>query len=280
MSLKANEGFVVKPISPSIGSTVYGLDLAEAIPAATIKKLRTIWLRRKLLVFPEQTLTPQQQTDFTQQFGELDQYPFLEGIEGHPYVAEVLKLPEEEVNFGGVWHTDTSYLQTPAAGATLHALELPPSGGDTIFCNMADAYQALPENLKQQINPLQAVNASNKADVSQTRLHRINSDCLAKQVFTNTHPVVRTHPETGEKILFVNEAHTTHFEGQNEQQSDALLNRLYQHARKPEFQCRIRWHIGMVALWDNRSTHHYPINDYTGYRRLLHRISLKGSKPF
>jgi len=280
MSSKANEGFLVKPISPSIGSIVYGLDLSQAISEEILKKLRTIWLDRKLLVFPEQTLSPQQQTDFTQQFGELDQYPFLEGVEGYPYVAEVLKLPEESINFGGVWHTDTTYLETPAAGASLYALELPPTGGDTIFCNMAAAYQALPQSLKQTINPLQAINTSDKADVSQTRLHRISSNSLAKQIFSNTHPVVRTHPETGEKSLFVNEAHTTHFKGQSEQQSNALLNRLYQHARKPEFQCRIRWHIGMVALWDNRSTHHYPINDYTGYRRLLHRISLKGSKPF
>ena len=280
MNSKTNEGLIIKPISPSIGSTIYGLDLTQTIPDETLKKLRTIWLDRKLLVFPEQTLTPQQQTEFTQQFGELDQYPFLKGIDGYPYVAEVLKLPEEDINFGGVWHTDTTYLETPAAGASLYALELPPVGGDTIFCNMAAAYQALPNNVKQEIDPLQAINASNKADVSQTRLHRITSDSLAKQVFANTHPVVRTHPETGEKTLFVNEAHTTHFEGQSEQQSSALLNCLYQHARKPEFQCRITWHIGMVALWDNRSTHHYPINDYTGYRRLLHRISLKGNKPF
>ncbi len=280
MNSTINEGFVIKKISPTIGSTVYGLDLSKPIPKETLKKLRHLWLDRKLLVFPEQTLTPKQQTDFTQQFGELDQYPFLEGIKGHPYVAEVLKRPEEKINFGGVWHADTTYLETPAAGASLYALELPPIGGDTIFCNMGAAYQALTDKLKQTINPLKAFNASNKPNVSQTRLHRITRDALAKQVFINSHPVVRTHPETGEKTLFVNEAHTTHFTDQSEQQSKALLNELYQHARKPEFQCRITWHIGMVALWDNRSTHHYPINDYTGYRRLLHRVSLKGDKPF
>lgn len=280
MSETSNEGFVVKSMSPSIGSIIYGLDLAVPIPVETLKKLRTVWLERKVLVFPEQTLKPQQQTDFTKQFGKLDQYPFLEGIKSHPYVAKVLKLPEETINFGGVWHSDTTYLEAPAAGASLYALELPPSGGDTLFCDMTSAYQALPSDIKEQISQLKAINKSSKRAVAKTRVNRTNNKAIAKKVFSNSHPVVRTHPETKNKILYVNEAHTTHFEDQSEQQSKALLNLLFQQARKPEFQCRITWHVNMLVLWDNRSTHHYPMNDYTGYRRLLHRVSLKGDKPF
>ncbi len=270
--------FKAGPISPHIGSTIRGLDLSKPIPTETLKSLKAVWLERKVLIFSEQSLTPQQQVDCTRQFGELDKYPFLEGMDNMPYVAEVLKLPDETINFGGVWHSDTSYLKAPAAGASLYALELPPIGGDTIFCNMGTAYETLSDEVKEQISTLRGINTSNKAAVSKTREARLAKDTKTK-TFTHTHPVVRTHPETGEKTLYVNEAHTLCFDGWTEEESQPLLNKLYQHARKPEFQCRIKWQPGMYVLWDNRSTHHYPINDYTGYRRLLHRVSIKGDVP-
>ena len=270
--------FQVDPISPHIGSTIHGLDLSNPLDLKTIESLRNVSLQRKVLVFPEQSLTPQQQVDCTRQFGELDKYPFLESMKDMPYVAEVLKLPDETINFGGVWHSDTSYLKTPAAGASLYVLELPPLGGDTIFCNMGTAYETLTNEIKEQILTLRAINTSNKKAVSKTREVRQAKRTNAK-VFTCTHPVVRTHPETGEKTLYVNEAHTLCFDGWSEEESQPLLNELYQHARQPEFQCRIKWQSGMYVLWDNRSTHHYPINDYTGYRRLLHRVSIQGDMP-
>lgn len=271
--------FTIQHLSPLIGSYIRGLDLSQAIEEETLKELRAIWLQRKVLFFPDQQLTPQQQLDFTAQFGDLDKYPFLDGMKDYPFIAEVLKLPEEKINFGGVWHTDTTYLEEPALGASLYAIELPPLGGDTMFANMASAYQALPDDIKQQIDGLNAVNTSSKSAVAKTRAIRFSGDVSTMQVITHTHPVVRIHPETGEKILYVNEAHTLHFEGQTEQQSQNLLNYLYKHAQKPEFQCRYQWTLGAVVLWDNRATHHYPINDYTGFRRLLHRVSLKGDKP-
>lgn len=277
-----NTHFEAEPLTPFIGSEIKGLDLSQPIPADTLAELRKVWLDRKMLYFCDQTLTPDQQLAFTRQFGEVNKYPFLNGIEGNPLVAPVLKLPEETINFGGVWHSDTTYLETPAAGASLYALELPPVGGDTIFCNMQIAYESLDEGIKELIDGRKAVYTSGKAAVSKTRMPRL-ADCgdsSAPEVFTNIHPVVRTHPETGEKTLYVHEAHTLNFENCSEEESAPLLNQLYQHARKPEFQCRLRWSLGMVVLWDNRSTHHYPINDYNGYRRLLHRVSLKGDKPF
>lgn len=274
--------FDVVHLTPFIGSEIRGLDLSKPIAPDTLIELRKVWLDRKMLYFCKQTLTPAQQLAFTAQFGEVDKYPFLNGIEGYPLVAPVLKLPEETVNFGGVWHSDTTYLEAPAAGASLYALEIPPVGGDTIFCNMQTAYEALPQEVKDQVDELKAVYTSSKAAVSKTRVNRL-ADCgdkSAPEEFSNIHPVIRTHPETGERTLYVHEAHTLNIEGQSEEESEPLLNFLYQHARKPEFQCRLRWQEGMVVLWDNRSTHHYPINDYHGYRRLLHRVSLKGDKPF
>ncbi|MDF1833165.1 MAG: TauD/TfdA family dioxygenase [Porticoccaceae bacterium] len=276
-----NTHFDTEPLTPFIGSKITGLDLSQPIPPNTLADLRKVWLERKMIYFLDQKLTPDGQLAFTRQFGEVNKYPFLNGIEGNPLVAPVLKLPDETINFGGVWHSDTTYLETPAAGASLYALELPPVGGDTIFCNMQTAYENLSQEIKDQIDGRKAYFTSGKAAVSKTRMPRISDsgDSSAPEVFTAIHPVVRTHPESGEKTLFVHEAHTVRFEDCTEEQSEPLLNQLYLHARKPEFQCRLRWSEGMVVLWDNRSTHHYPINDYNGFRRLLHRVSLKGDRP-
>lgn len=274
--------FAVAPLTPACGAEITGLDLARPLEAAVLTALRKVWLERKVLFFRGQTLTPDQQLAFTAQFGELEKYPFLPGIEGYPLIAPVLKLPHETVNFGGVWHSDTTYLEKPATGATLYAVEIPPLGGDTLFANMALAYQALPEEIKQQIAGLRAVNSSSKADASKTREDRLKEagTPVARQEFLSIHPVVRTHPQTGEKILYVNEGHAERFDGWTEAASRPLLNLLYQHQRKPEFQCRFRWSPGALALWDNRAVQHYPVNDYHGYRRLLHRVSIKGDAPY
>ncbi|MCC6296011.1 MAG: TauD/TfdA family dioxygenase [Pseudomonadales bacterium] len=276
-----NAPFAVQHLTPAIGSEVSGLDLAQPLAADTVAALRTLWLGRKVLFFRDQRLTPDQQLAFTGQFGELEKYPFLPGIEGYPLIAPVLKLPHETVNFGGLWHSDTTYLEAPAAGATLYAIEIPPLGGDTLFANMVLAYETLPEDIKARIQGLKVVNSSAKADVTKTREDRLKEvgGSAPRQEFVSIHPVVRTHPETGEKILYVNEGHAIHFDGWTEADSLPLLEALYKHQRKPEFQCRFRWSPGALAMWDNRSCQHYPVNDYHGHRRLLHRISLKGDRP-
>jgi taurine dioxygenase len=277
-----NDEFSVAPLTPAIGAEIGGLDLSAPIPEKTRQALRDVWLERKALIFRDQKLTPPQQIAFASIFSEVDKYPFLKGIEGHPLVAPILKLPEERINFGGLWHSDTCYLNAPAAGAVLYALELPPVGGDTLFANMAMAWETLSDDLKERIASLRIECTSSKAGISQTRAARLREsrDESSPDAFESVHPVVRTHPESGEKILYVNEAHGVRFEGWSEEESAPLLRTLYDHQRKPEFQCRIRWSMGAVVLWDNRSTHHYPVNDYHGYRRLLHRVSLKGDVPF
>ena len=167
-------------------------------------------------------------------------------------------------------------------GSVLYALETPPVGGDTIWCNMVTAWETLPDELKEKVRDLRAVNSSAKADISKTREDRLrdSGETGTCSEYISVHPAVRTHPETEEKILYVNEAHTECFEGWTKEESASLLHQLFLHQRKPEFQCRFRWQVGSLAIWDNRATHHYPINDYHGYRRLLHRVTLKGDKPF
>ena len=277
-----NAAFSIEPLTPAIGAEIGGLDLARPLSETAQDDLRRVWLERKVLVFRDQSLTPDQQLDFARGFGEVDKYPFLKGIDGHPLVAPILKRPEERVNFGGMWHSDTCYLEAPAAGAVLYALELPPLGGDTLFANMALAWERLDADLKRRVDGLRVVCSSAKPGISKTRADRLRDagESQPPEAFERSHPAVRTHPETGEKILYVNEAHAVGFEGLDADESDSLLRALYAHQRLPDFQCRIRWSEGAVVMWDNRSTHHYPVNDYHGHRRLLHRVSLKGDVPF
>ena len=185
--------FEIRRLTPAIGAEITGLDLSIVLTPETLANLRQVWLERKVLFFRDQKLTPDQQLAFSRQFGELEKYPFLPGIPGHPLIATVLKQAHETVNFGGLWHSDTSYLETPAMGATLYALEIPPLGGDTLFANMALAYETLSEPLKARIRDLHVVNSSAKAEVTKTREDRIRDagDEAVRQEFVSRHPLVR-----------------------------------------------------------------------------------------
>ena len=196
-------------------------------------------------------------------------------------ITEVLKKETETVNFGGVWHSDTTYQSRPPKATILYAKELPPIGGDTLFANQYAAYEQLSEGLKRTIDRLRGVNIAGKTQVSATRSERLKEagSGIKVEQMSGIHPVVRTHPETGRKSLFINPAHTVSFDGWTETESSGLLAFLFEHQIAPEFQCRLSWQVGDIAIWDNRCTLHYPLNDYHGYRRLLHRITLKGDQP-
>jgi taurine dioxygenase len=214
--------------------------------------------------------------------GEPVEYPFVKGIDGYPEIISVTKLPHETVNFGGIWHSDTVYLDRPPMATLLVAREVPPVGGDTMFASMYAAYEALSPALQELLAGLRAVHSSALADVSKTREDRIRDGGDASQgerEFVAEHPVVRTHPETGRKALYVNVAHTTRFVGMTEEESRPLLQYLFAHAVRPEFTCRFRWQVGSLALWDNRAAMHNPVNDYHGHTRRMHRITLAGDVP-
>jgi taurine dioxygenase len=185
------------------------------------------------------------------------------------------------VNFGGIWHSDTAYLEEPPMASMLLAREVPPWGGDTLFANMYLAYETLSEGLRRMLEPLTAINSSARADVTRTREDRLKSDARegAKKEYVAEHPVVRTHPETGRKALYLNVAHTVRFGGMSEEESAPLLAYLFRHQTRPEFSCRLSWRVGSLALWDNRCAQHNPVNDYHGHRRLMHRITLAGDRP-
>jgi taurine dioxygenase len=268
------------PLSGAIGAEIHGIDLARAIDAE-IAEIRQIWLAHNVVFFRDQTLPPADFLALARRFGTPIEYPFVKGIEGFAEIIPVLKLPHEKVNFGGIWHSDTTYLEQPPAATMLVAREIPTHGGDTLFANMYMAYETLSPGMKQLLEGLRFISSSAKADVSRTREDRIKDSARAdaKQLYEATHPVVRTHPETGRKALYVNTAHALRFENMTAEESAPLLDYLCQHAIRPEFTCRFRWSPGALALWDNRCTLHNPVNDYHGQLRSMHRITLAGDRP-
>ena len=271
----------VTPLAPAVGAEVRGVDLSRPLSPALLARLREIWLSAGVLVLPDQPLTSEAFLVFARALGEVSEYPFLRGLTGFPEITEVVKLEHETVNFGGVWHSDTTYLPRPPMATLLLARETPPAGGDTLFASQAAAYEALPDTTQQQLLGMRAINSSAKAEVSRTREDRLRDAARSEdaQVFEASHPVVRTHPETGRRALFINPAHTVGIDGMTEGDGEALLELLFLHQIRPEFTCRVRWRPGTLAIWDNRQLLHFPINDYHGHRRVMHRITLAGDRP-
>lgn len=269
----------VSAVTGALGAEIAGVDLARPLEPAVVDELRRAWLDHQVLLFRDQTLTPQQFLAFARAFGEPIPYPFVKGIDGCPEVIEVKKLEHETVNFGGLWHTDTAYLERPPMASLLLAREVPAHGGDTLFADMYRAYETLSDGLKRLLGQLRALNTSAKAEVSGTREHRIDDSAADARAHCAEHPVVRTHPETGRRALYVNTAHTLRFVDMTEAESAPLLDYLFRHQVQAAFTCRLRWRPGTLALWDNRCTQHYPLNDYQGQRRVMHRIILAGDRP-
>jgi taurine dioxygenase len=253
--------------------------LNQDLSAGTIGEIRKAFLEYQVVFFRDQTLEPAQFMAFARRMGEPIEYPFVRGIDGFPEVIEVKKLEHERYNFGGIWHSDTTYLDAPPMGSMLLARELPPYGGDTLFANQYLAYETLSEGMRTLLGGLIAVNSSANADVSRTREDRVRGQTRTTEELVSEHPVVRTHPQTGRKALYVNVAHTARFKGMSKEESAPLLNFLFQHQIRPEFTCRFQWRVGSLAFWDNRCVQHNPVNDYHGHRRVMHRITLAGDRP-
>lgn len=269
----------VHPIAGALGAEVRGVDIAQALAPAVVAEIRRAWLEHLVIFIPDQKLTPRTQLEFARRFGEPMEYPQLKGLPEHPMITPVIKLEHERVNFGGVWHSDTTYLERPPMASMLYAVETPPHGGDTMFANQYLAYESLSDRLKTLLAGLTGINSSTKAEVTRSREDRLREAGVQHKALIGEHPVVRTHPETGRKALYVNAGHTTQFKGFTAEESAPLLDFLFRHQVKAEFTCRYRWRPGALAFWDNRCAQHYPVNDYHGYRRVMHRVTLAGDVP-
>jgi len=269
----------VRRIAGALGAEILDIDLSRPLGAEAVAAVRSALLEYLVIFFRDQRLTPQQQLAFAKAFGEPVEYPQLKGLPECPVITPVVKLEDERVNFGGIWHSDTTYLERPPMGSMLYALEVPPHGGDTLFANQYLAYETLSEGLRRALDGLVGINTSTKAAASRTREDRLRAAGEALKVLVGEHPVVRTHPETGRKALYVNVGHTERFKGWTEEESRPLLEYLFAQQVRPELTCRFRWQPGSLAFWDNRCAQHNPVNDYHGYRRVMHRITLAGDAP-
>src|SRR5262245_22649166 len=269
----------VRPIAGALGAEIHGVDISRELEDDVAHEMRQAFLDHLVIFLLGQKITPHQQLAFAKRFGEPIEYPMLQGLPECPMITPVVKLEHERSNFGGIWHSDTTYLAQPPMGSMLLAREVPPFGGDTMFANQYLAYEALSAGMKETLEGLVGVSSSAKADVSRTREDRLKAAGVELKVLTAEHPIVRTHPETGRKALYTSDAHTSHFAGWTETESLPLLRFLWEHQVRPEFTCRFRWEVGSLAFWDNRCAMHNPINDYHGYRRVMHRITLAGDTP-
>jgi taurine dioxygenase len=281
MSLMTKSRLEVRPLSGAIGAELFGVDLAGSLDDGTIRELRTALLEHVVIFFRDQELSPQQLLALAERFGEPAEYPLIKGLPECPLVLPVIKEPHERTNFGGIWHSDTAYLERPALGTLLYALQTPPAGGDTLFANMYLAYETLSDGMRRLLEGLRGVNVAGKPVTLKTReeMHSKRGTAADPEAISAVHPVVRTHPETGRKALYVNFAHTLRFEDMSEEESEPLLGYLFAHQIKPELTCRFRWRPGSLAFWDNRASQHYPLNDYHGHRRVMHRVTLIGDRP-
>ena len=271
----------IRKVAGALGAEITDVDLAGGISPALAAQIRQVFLDHGVIFLRGQQLDPSQFMAFARAMGQPVEYPFVKGLEGFPHIIEVKKLEHEKSNFGGIWHSDTTYLDQPPMGSMLLSREVPPYGGDTLFASQTVAYDALSDTMKGLLRNLIGISSSAKADVSKTREDRIKEGgkTEAPKEYRAEHPVVRTHPETGRKALYVNVAHTAGIKGMTDEESAPLLRFLFEHQVKPEFTCRFVWEPHAVAFWDNRCVQHNPVNDYHGFRRVMHRITLQGDTP-
>ena len=276
--------FETLPIAGSLGAELRGVDLSASLDEKTAQAILDALFEHQVIFFRDQDLTPEQHVGFSARLGPIftDHPPYLPLLEGHP---EIVVLEGQEGGRANVWHSDVSISPKPPMGSVLHMKNCPAWGGDTMWSDMTAAYDALSDRMKSYLEGLEAVHdlAGTVRGIIRARSRQTKAPLGEAPDLQNLprarHPIIRTHPVTGRKILYVNPTFTAHIEGLPPAEADAILAFLFQHQDRPEFQCRWRWREGDVAIWDNRATHHYAIADYGDEPRTIHRVTLQGETP-
>ncbi len=267
----------IKPLTGGLGAEILGADVRDAAQIPAIKQAFT---DHSVIVIRKQDITPDDHLAFARQFGEINVNRFFKPVDTHPEIAMVLKDENQKSAIGERWHTDHSYDVEPAMCSILHAIEVPQTGGDTVFASMGMAFEHLSPAVQAFVLDLKAWHSSRHAFGAEAvssepnKTGRVGNTHAATQ--DALHPVVIRHPLSGRRGIYVNPDFTTRIDGLSEEESDAILQMLYRQCERPEFHCRIRWQPGDVTMWDNRATWHRAINDYHGHRRLMHRVTVEG----
>ncbi len=279
------KSFKVAPLAGALGAEISGVDLATLRDDVVWKEILRAFVEYSVLVFPGQKLEAADIMAVGGRFGPPSYYPFVVGMPDFPYIFEIIKEASETRNFGGAWHSDSSYLPEPPLGTLLYALETPLHGGDTLFTSTYAAYDALSDGMKKLVDPLVGVfSAELKYGGGRTHMHKsigamqIHDTDKAAEIGAE-HPLVRTHPVTGRKALYLSRSHTVHIKGMTEEESKPILEYLIAHQVRPEFTCRVRWAPGTLTVWDNRCTQHNAVNDYHGQRRRMRRLTVGAERP-
>lgn len=270
----------IQPIAGALGAEIHGVDVAQDLDDATIRDIRKALLDHGVIFFRDQNIDRDQHKAFTRRFGGIFIHPNYKGVSVDPEIVDISREPGDKKIVGEDWHADTTMVAEPPMGAILYAIEVPPYGGDTLFANQYLAYETLSEGLKRTLEGLRAVHtdrmvAGPQAGMNAYRSTKVREDSDWRETIS-LHPVVRTHPETGRKLLFVNRSYTVGFEGWTEAESRPLLEYLLEHGHRPEFTCRFRWAKGSIAFWDNRATKHLAIHDAGPFRRIMRRTQICG----
>lgn len=277
----------VTPFSGALGAEIDGVDLSKPISAGAFEEIHAAWLAHHVIAFRHQQLQPADQARFCTQFGELATYPFVEATEGHPNVIPVIKEADQQRNFGGAWHTDSSYMPIPPKATCLYAVQVPSSGGDTAFANTSAAFEALSVGMQALVSPLLGVFTPSLVHGKSAAFARVqdhgenmktkpNPEVAEQRVI---HPVIRTHPETGRKAIYCSIYHCERFQDMTRKESLPLITLLHEQATDINFTARLQWQPGTLAIWDNRCVFHYAINDYAGERRHMRRVTIEGETP-
>ena len=265
----------VSPLTPAIGAEIRNIDLRQ-VSSDEIADIRATLLEYKVVFFRDQTLTQAEHISFAREFGDLEIHPATPKSQSNPEVLHIAHGPESKgkENF---WHSDVTWREKPSLGSILKAVEVPAVGGDTLFANMVMAYKLLPDDIKEAITGQVAVH-----DIARVFAGRLNKSAeeLRERYPPMEHPIVRTHPETGESVLYVNTAFTSHIKDMEDSDSARLLRKLYRTAANPEIQCRFRWQPGSLAFWDNRASQHFASSDYFPQVRKMERVTIAGDRPY
>ena len=278
--------FQLSPLTGSLGAEILGADVGKGLSDDVFEELYDAYLKHHVLVIRDQQLDHAQHIALARRFGEPDVHPIAIGMPDHPEIIRVYKPADEPACFGTSWHTDNTFFQRPSAATILYGVTLPPAGGDTLFASTRAAWEALSETMQGILENLRAIHSAARAyDPATTGTEKYDGQAAINYRYTETiydettHPVARTHPDTGQKSLFVNPMFTQRIVGLEENESRALLDMLYAHIVRPEFTCRVRWAPSTLTIWDNRCTQHYALDDYHGHERLLYRITVAGEEP-